>query len=157
MLYANLVSTKLSRNQFCFHNCNLRAGSSQTKLCYRKILTNLLHAGGRIHVHTYRYTHTYTYRHTYMYIHLCIYIYIIIIISTYSQEGTQASILPVTWGLSGILFMRKAGIDFLGKTGSEFNGHEVVMSLTKFNSINIILILHLNIFLSSSSFPCFVL
>lgn len=74
MLYANLVSTKLRRNQFCFHNCNLKVESSLTKLCYRRIQTNLLGAGGadsRICRHIYR---------------MCIYMFIIIIIiSTYTQ------------------------------------------------------------------------
>ena len=65
MLYANLVSTKLRRNQFCLHNCNLRVRSSLAELCDRKILTNLLGAKGII-------SHTYTHINIY----ICIYIYI---------------------------------------------------------------------------------
>lgn len=70
MLYANLVSTKLRRNQFCFHNCNLKVGSSLTKLFCRKMLTNLLGSRGansRTHI-----------------LSICVFV-IIIIISTYIQ------------------------------------------------------------------------
>ena len=63
MLYANLVSTKLRRNQFCLHNCNLRVRSSLAELSDRKILTNLLGARGIIsytHINTHKYTHIHT-------------------------------------------------------------------------------------------------
>ena len=68
MLYANLVSTKLSRNQFCFHNCNMQVGSFLTKLCYRKIAANLLGAritNSRAHTQITTYTH----------VHMCVYVY----------------------------------------------------------------------------------
>lgn len=58
MLYANLVSTKLRRDQFCFHNCNLRVGSPLPKLCYRKRLTNLV---GAKEVNSHAHTHTHIY------------------------------------------------------------------------------------------------
>lgn len=66
MLCANLVSTKLRRNQFCFHNCNLRVRSSLTKLYYRKKLTNLLDARGAnlcTHTDIHIYRHINTYKH----------------------------------------------------------------------------------------------
>lgn len=124
MLYANLVSTKLRTNQFCFHNCNLKVGSPLTKLCYIErhwqacwVLGELIHA----HTHIYP-------------VHICVCNYYYYIHSY--PIGTKASIHPVSWSLGDNLFMRKAGNDCLGKTVSDLDGPKVVTPWThdKYNS-----------------------